>query len=283
MAEMKNIQEYLGTGAGTEGSLLIPSKIYDTLIAEVDKALIPRSEAKFVVGPSGIPGSSIDINTQTADTLDVRAVAEGGEIPIDQATYANTNVKPVKYGVSVRITRELTEDSKFNLLADQIRLAGRRFAENENSLVVTELDNASNTVAGGAAITIANITRAMQHLDDADYQGTTFVVGMEVLNDLRNIDTFVEANKLGSTEMLTTGFVGNIYGLNVIKVSTNAGMTTTSSYVFDKNEAYVIVEKRPITIENFDLPSNDMSAAAITQRLAVSSIRNDAIAKITTS
>jgi len=283
MAELKNIQEFLGTGAGTEGSLLIPSKIFDELIGEVEKALIPRSEAKFVVGPAGIPGSSLDINTQTADTLDIREVAEGGEIPIDQATYANTNVKPSKYGVSIRITREMMEDSKFNLLADQIRLAGRRFAENENSLVITELDTAANTVAGGAAVTIANITRAMQYLEDSDYSPTTYIVGNEVLNDLRNIDTFVEANKVGNTEMLTTGFIGNIYGLNVIRVSTNAGMTATSSYVFDRNEAYVIVEKRPMTLENFDLPSNDMSAAAITQRIAAKAIRTSAIAKITSS
>ena len=46
-------------------------------------------------------------------------------------------------------------------------------------------------------------------------------VGMEVLNDLRNIDTFVEANKIGNTEMLKRGFLGTIYGLNVIKFSTN--------------------------------------------------------------
>ena len=200
-----------------------------------------------------------------------------------EAEYTNLNVKPTKYGVAIRITRELLEDGKWNLLDHNIKIAGRRFAEQENSLVVTALDGAANTVTGGAAITIANITRAMQYLEDSDYTATTFIVGNEVLNDLRNIDTFVEANRVGNTEMLTRGFLGNIYGMNVIRVSTNAGMTTTSSYVTDKNHAYIIAEKRPVTVENFDLPVYDLSAASITQRIAVSALRTSSIAKITTT
>ena len=283
MTEMKFVKELLGTSIGTEGSLLIPRKIHDTLIEEVDKVLIPRSEAALYFGPGDIPGSSIDINRVTVDQMDVRVVPEGAEIPLDQTEYTNLNVKPTKYGVAIRITRELLEDGKWNLLDHNIKIAGRRFAEQENSLVVTALDGAANTVTGGAAITIANITRAMQYLEDSDYTATTFIVGNEVLNDLRNIDTFVEANRVGNTEMLTRGFLGNIYGMNVIRVSTNAGMTTTSSYVTDKNHAYIIAEKRPVTVENFDLPVYDLSAASITQRIAVSALRTSSIAKITTT
>ena len=280
---MKYIKELIGTGAGTEGSLLIPRKIFDTLIPEVMKMLIPRSEAAIVIGPEGIPGSSVDINRVTPNTMLVRTVPEGAEIPIDAIEYTNLNVKPVKYGVSIRITKEMTEDSKFDLLSNQIMMAGRRFAENENSLIVAQLDTADNTVAGGAALTIANLTRAIQYLEDSDYQATSYAVGFEVLNDLRNMDTFVEYLRVGNTDMIAKGFLGNVYGMNVIRVSTNAGMTTTSSYVYDNRYAFVIAEKRPITIENFDLPANDLTAAAITQRIAVKALRTAAICKITTS
>jgi HK97 family phage major capsid protein len=284
MSELKQIKELLSTDLGTEGQLLIPRKIFDTLIEEVDKKLIPRSEAALFFGPSDIPGSSIDVDLVTPRKLDVRFTAEGTEVPLDQTEYTSFNLKPEKYGVSIRITRELLEDGKWNLLQHNIKTAGKRFAENENSLIISDaLDNASNTVAGGAAITIANLTRAMQYLEDEDYEATSLFVGMEVLNDLRNIDTFVEANKVGNTEMLNMGFLGTIYGMNVMKVSTNAGMTTTTAYVTDKAHAYVIAEKRPITIENFDLPTFDLSGAVITHRLKVRHIRAEAIAKITTS
>ena len=283
---MNYIKELLSTDLATQGSLLIVRKIHDTLITEADKMLIPRSEAKFVVGPSGIPGSSYDINLETPDTLKISTVAEGADIGIAQQSYTVINVRPAKYGVGVRITKEMLEDAKWNLLDSNLRAAAKRFAENENSLVITELDTAANTVSGGAAITIANITRAMQYLEDNDYTPSTMLVGNEVLNDLRNIDTFVEADKLGSREMISNGFVGRLYGLNVIRFSTNAAPSTTYAkyaYVFDNREAYCIVEKRPLSVEKFDMPNNDMSAAVITHRIAVKALRTPAIALITTS
>ena len=287
MTEYKAVQELLSTGLGTEGQLLIPRKIHDTLIEEVDKNLIPRSEAAIYFGPGDIPGSSIDVDTVDANTMSVRIVAEGAEIPIDENAYSSFNLKPLKYGVSLRITKEMMEDGKWNLLAHNTKTAGKRFAENETSLIISDaLESGTNTVSGGAAITISNITRAMQYLDDADYTPTTLFVGMEVLNDLRNIDTFVEANKVGNTDMLQRGFLGTIYGLNVIKFSTNAAPSSTYSkyaYVTDKMHAYVIAEKRPVTLENFELPTYDMSAASVTQRIKVRYLRANAIAQITTS
>lgn len=277
------IQELLQTSAGTEGSLLIVKKIHDQLIMEVDKALIPRSEAALFAGPGMIPGSSLDINLEAEDAMDVRLVGEGAEIPLDNDEYSNVNSKPLKYGVAIRITRELMEDSKWPLLQLNVRKAGKRFAENETSLIVTALDGAANTVTGGSAITIANITRAMQYLEDADYEPTSFLVGNEVVNDLRNIDTFVEADKAGNNEMISRGFLGTIFGMNVMRASPNAGLTKTSSYVFDKTQAYAITEKRPITVENFMLPQFDMSGAAVTQRITATLLRSNAVAKITTS
>jgi HK97 family phage major capsid protein len=287
MANLKHIKELLMTGTGTEGSLLIPKKIYDTLIDEVDKNLIPRSEAAIYFGPGDIPGSSIDVNTVDPNTMDIRLVGEGAEIPIDEATYSETNLKPLKYGVSIRITHEMLEDSKWNLLQHNIKTAGKRFAEKETELILAVLNGCTNAIGTpGAAITIPNITRMMQYLEDSDYTPTTLFVGMEVLNDLRNIDTFVEADKLGSREMLERGFVGRLYGLNVIKFSTNAAPNTTYSkyaYVIDKLYAYMIAEKRPVTIENFELPVYDMSAASITQRITVKLLRDSAIARIATT
>jgi HK97 family phage major capsid protein len=287
MAEMKYLKELLSTNTGVEGSLLIVKKIYDTLIEETQKMLIPRSEAAFVAGPSAIPGTSLDIDLETPNTLNVRELAEGSSITLDQQSYTSVNVKPVKYGVGIRITREMLEDAKWNLLDRNIAIAAKRLAENENKLVLQQLDTAANTVTGGAAITIPNITTAMQNLEDNDFKPTTFVVGTEVLQDLRNIDTFVEYQKVGNTEMLSRGFLGNIYGMQVIAFSPNASPTPATykkyAYVFDKQYAYCIGEKRPVSVERFDLPANDMSAAVITHRIAVKVLRSSAISLITTS
>ena len=284
MDELTNVQELLQTGIGTEGQLLIPRKIADRLVEEVDKMLIPRSEAAIVFGPGDIPGSSIDVDLEKPNSMDVREVGEGAEFPLDNSEYTSFNMKPVKYGVAIRITRELMEDAKWNLLAMNVATAGKRLAENENSLIISDaLDNASNTTAGGAAITVANLTESMQDLEDADYAPTTLFVGMEVLNDLRNIDTFVDASQFGNADLVQRGFTGTVYGLSVIRVSTNAGMTTTTAYVTDRSQAYVIAEKRTLTVEGFELATFDMTGTVVSQRLKVRQLRADAISKITTS
>ena len=282
--DLRNIKELLTTATGTQGTLLIPRKIYDTIIDEAAKALIPRSEAGWYFGPGDIPGSSIDLNLMSENTLATRLVAEAGEIPIDAVAYTNQNIRPLKYGLAVRITRELLEDSKWNLLQHNLMIAGRRFAERENRLWVAALDGGANTVSGGAAVSVPNIVRAMQFLEDAgDKTPTTYAVGMEVLADLRTTDLFTDFQRIGNTDMLTKGFLGNIFAMNVMKVSTQAGMTATTSYIFDRNFAVAIAEKRAITVENFELPTYDMSGAVVTQRIAIAAVRTNAIAIITSS
>jgi len=284
--EYKHITELLTTGVGTEGQLLIPRKIHDILIAESEKALIPRSEAALYLGPANIPGSSVDIDLESENKMTVRITGEGAEIVLDEDEYTSVNLKPVKYGVSIKITKEMQEDSKFPLLERNIKKAGKKLAENETSLIITALDGASTTTAGGAAITISNIAESIFDLDQNDKTASTLFVGNEVVNDLRLIDTFAEANKFGNRDMQEKGMVGTIYGLNVIRFSTNAAPSTTYAkyaYVTDKDECYAIAEKRPITVENFTLPQYDMSGAAITQRLKVSLLRSTGVSKITTS
>ena len=49
----QQIQELLQTKIGTEGNLLIPTKIYDVLWEQVEKSLVGRQFAAFIVGPDG--------------------------------------------------------------------------------------------------------------------------------------------------------------------------------------------------------------------------------------
>jgi hypothetical protein len=184
----------------------------------------------------------------------------------------------------------MMEDSQFDIFQSNIRTAGVRLAENETKLILGALDGANSTVAGGASITIANITEAASNIEgaDADFKFTDFLFGKEVLNDLRNIDTFVEANKAGNTDMMSRGFIGTLYGANCATFSSSSTVVPSSShpkygYAFDRSQAYGIAIKRDITVEGFTLPSFDMDGAAITQRIDVRLLRSTAVSKITTS
>ncbi len=283
------IQEYITRDTGNPGTLLIPKLIYPTLIDEVDKFLLPRELSAIFQTPAQCAnqGESWTINLIEPNSMDIRLVSEGAEIPMDALEYETVTLEPRKWGVAIRITREMMEDSQFPLLDIHIRYAGKRFAEKETELIIDELAGCTNSVTGGAAITIADIAEAMNYLEQNDYRPTDFLVGDKILQGLRNIDTFVEADKAGNTDMMKTGFLGTIFGMGVVRFSRNAtsapAIKCLYAFVIDRAQAYVIAYKRDITIENFDLPTFDMQGAAITMRLDVELLRDYAVCEITTT
>lgn len=288
MPKEMQVQELLQTKIGTEGSLLIPRKIYDTLWEQVEKSLIGRQFAAFIVGPDGVPGSSFDLNLATADSMVVYKVAEGAMVPIDVPAFTSNNVVPAKYAVRPVITREMLEDGKWNLLEFSMRLAGTEMAENESALVMATLDGAANTVSGGASLTVANITRGIQYLRDNDFNPKVFVIGPEVLNDIQTLSAFSDASQYGGGDMQRNGFVGRIFGMDVYVVSPNASNLAAAtqsrrSYILDPTQAFCIVEKRPLTVEDYDDAIHDMQGVVISQRIGFSLIRSSAVCLITTT
>jgi len=286
MAQFVKLNEYINRDDGVEGTLLIPKLILPTIIEEAQKALIPREMAAMVISPNQFQGSSMTQNLDAPNSLKIREIGEGAEVVLDAMSFNTVTFTPKKYGVAIRITREMMEDSQFELFKRNIGLAGKRFAENETNLILGALDGAANTVGGGAAITIANITTAMFNVENVeDYTPTDYLVGAEVAQDLRNIDTFVDADKAGNTDMIQRGFIGTLYSMNVARFSTNAGANAvkTTSYVFDRSQAYGIAIARDISVENFTLPTYDMDGAVLTQRIDVQLLRTNAVSDITTS
>lgn len=281
----KKIKEYIDRDVGTAGTLLIPQLILPELMKDLDKQLIPRELAAKIL--SGFPGSTINQNQVNEDSLAVRQVGEGAEVPLDAIGFSNIVYTPVKFGVAIRITREMIEDSQFDLLSENIRTAGQRFADNENSLVLTALDGTANDITGGASLTIANLVTAMTNLRENGYSPSDMIIGFEALGDLQQIDTFVEANKAGDAEFLKSGFRGNIFGMQVHtfddRASPTPGTYTKYAYVLDRAHTYGIALKRDISMEKVMLPTYDMEGAVITQRIDVQLLRSNAVSRITTT
>ena len=282
---MNKLNEYISRADGTPGQSLIPQLILPRVIDEAEKNLIPREMAAFVIGPSEFKGSTMYMDLETPNTMDVREVSEGAEVPLDNIGLDSVSFTPVKYGVAIRITREMIEDSQVALLQRNIGTAGKRFAENETNLILAILDTANSTTAGGAAVTIANISESMFDVENENYNPTDYLLGKEQASDLRNIDTFVEADKAGNTNLMQTGRIGTIFGMNCTKFSSNAGTNAvaTSGYIFDRTQAYAIAIARDITMENVVLATFDMEGAVLTQRISVSALRVKAISKLTTT
>ena len=269
-------------------SYLIPRTLLTEVMDAVRKQLVLRGLAARVFGPGAIPGrtlvlpmqSEIDANTAMA----VDRVGEGGEIPLTQTQFESLTLTPVKYGARVGLAKEMEEDGIIDLLSYHAELAGYEFADNEESLIVSQLDAAATAssqlvVNSNATLPISDITRAMQYLEANNYKPTHMICGVEIVNDLRNIDTFVEADKSRVMDP-TKRLIGTIFGMQVV-VSNN--VSSVLCYVIDAAHAFVIAEKRSLTIENYADPARDSAFMAITQRITVSYLRSKAVAEITTT
>lgn len=278
---MKTTSELLSTGLANEGTKLMDSTIYPTLLRENDKTRLSPELISMNIGPESIAGESINFNLITKGAIKVHRVAEGALFPLEADSYTSYSMKPVKKGLSLEITTEMQEDGKFALLSENLISAGRALADEDNTdMIADALANGTNTISSISALSIANITRAMQYLEDSDFLPTDLIVGNEMANDLRNIDTFVEADKSGSTEMIKTGFIGVIYGMRVWRVSSTI-VTTTNGYVIDRASAIIKATKRPITIKNFDEVKQDLSGSVISTRYVYRQKYADAICKLT--
>ena len=273
------------TAGSSTGSYLIPRTLFGELQMAVRKRLVLRALAAKVIGPGSIPGSSIDIPLQTRDTMVVQRVTEGAVIPLDAESYSGFNLKPYKYGVRIMITREMQEDSMFDVMALNVQTAGYELADNEEALIMTTLDTAtgqtdSTRVANSnATLPISDITAAMQGVEEENYTCTHMIVGVAIANDLRNIDTFVEADKAGISDP-SKRLIGTIFGMKVI-VSNN--VASINAYIIDRNYAFLIAEKRAVTIQRYFDAARDTDFAVATQRFVTRYLRSGAVARIVTT
>lgn len=275
---------FSSTAGSSGGSYLVPRKLYSQLIKDVKKKLILRALAAKVIGPSGVPGSTLVIPMQDKDTMTVNRVAEGAEVPMDIEEYGSVSISPKKYGFRIGISREFIEDSNFGVMSLQTQTAAYELADNEEALIISELDSASGQTAGtqvsnsNATLPLTDVTDGMQGLEEEYFTPTDMIVGVEVANDLRNIDEL--QNKNYGNNAISKRMVGQLWGMNVM-VSNN--VTNDYAYIIDRDHAFILVEKRPITIEKYFEAARDMSFAVVTQRIAAQYLRPGAVARIVTT
>jgi HK97 family phage major capsid protein len=278
-------KDFASATAGTStGSYTIPRSLFGELMRAVRKNLVLSSLAMRRVGPESIPGSAITFTLQTPESMSVFGVTEGSEVPVSVEQYSSFTVTPVKYGVRILMTQEMIEDSNYDLMALNVETAGYHLASNEEALIVAQLDAgttaSSHTVANSnATLPVTDITQAIQQIREDNYNPTHFLIGAELENDIYNLSTFTEAHKAGINDP-SKRLIGTIAGMKVI-VSNN--ISAKLGYIIDASKAFMICEKRPVTINKFFNAARDLSEAVVTQRIAVRYVWSNAMSEITTT
>jgi len=275
---------FSATAGSSGGSYLIPRTLYSELIKDVKKNLILRALAAKVIGPGSIKGSSIVLTLQTKDSMQSARVSEGGEVPLDVESYSSFTLTPYKYGIRIMITKEMIEDSMWDVMAMNVSTAAFELADNEESLIIAELDTGSGETGGtrvansNATLPFTDVTAAMQGLEEEYHTATDMICGIEVVNDLRNLDEL--NSKDYGDNAISKKLVGRLWGMNIL-VSNN--VSAKYAYVIDRDHAFIIAEKRPVTIERYFDAARDTNFAVVTQRVAFRYLRPGAIARIVTT
>jgi HK97 family phage major capsid protein len=269
----QRLQELMTTTTEPE---MIPSQIYNTVIEAVKDKLIGTNLLALRIGSDGIPGSSVDVVTQDVNSMTVSTLAEGQEVPISTEAVSTFNLKPVKYGMRPLITKEMIEDNKWDIIQRNLTESGYAMARKLDSLIMAQIEAgnsaASHTVSGGAAITLANIVTGMYNLEYDGYTPSDFVISAAIAQDIRQINTFVEADKAGITNP-SKSLIGTIYGMRVWQTNM---VTADYAYIIDKDHALLLAEKRPITVEKYNDVTRDLSGVVLTARWVARYLRANA-------
>lgn len=272
------------SAGSSTGSYLIPHTLYGELMRAVRKNLVLSSLAARRIGPASIPGSSITLALQEPESMTVNRINEGAEVPLGVEQYSGFTITPVKYGVRIWISQEMVEDNNFDVMAMNVETAGYHLASNEETLIIAQLDAgdtaASHSVANSnATLPVTDITEAVQNVRADNHNPTHFLIGAELENDIYNISGFTYASYSGINDP-SKRLIGTIAGMKVI-VSNN--ISAKLGYVIDAAHAFVVAEKRPITVRRFFNAARDVSEAVVTQRIGVRYLRANAISEITTT
>jgi len=285
---MSKLKELLTRDTESE---LIPSTIMGILLPSVQANLIMTQLLARRIGPESIPGSSIDLDLNTADNMIVELTGETAEFGKSQAAAETFNMKPVKYTVDIQISREMIEDSKFAVVEWNIEEAGYKMAQKMDNLLCqavytgADANGTDHITNAGSALTIAYLTTCMKFLEADNHVCTDMIVSAGIAEDLRNIDSFVEADKLGSRETFERGLVGRVYGMNVFMTNQAKGTQTTyeRALIIDRRHALVLAEKRPISIERYNQVNKDVVGIAVSARFKERYLRKEACAVLYTT
>src|SRR3990167_1450430 len=260
---MAKLQELLTRGGAPEQIL---TDIYRTVTEAVKTPLIGTDLLAMRLGPGDIPGTTLNLVHQTKNSMIVEKVAEGAEVPIHTEGTFSYNVSPIKWAVRPLITKEMIEDSLFAVVERNLREAGYQMGRNlDRNVILSSLRaGTGNTVTGGASINLANIASAINNLETNDYVATDYVIGPSVAQDIRNIDTFVEANKAGVVNP-TDSLIGTIFAMNVRR--TNNLANATDSIVLDRGQSLIYAEKRPLTVDRYSDVTRQLEGVVLSMRI----------------
>ena len=281
--KLVSVRELLLTEA-IESTTLIQTEVYKTVMEGAQPAICMREALPTI----NMTSKSMDIVKRPAGRY-AGEVAEGAEIPIKNDDYSKATFTAKKYGERPLITKELIEDSQFDVIAMEIQAAGRAIENTLNQVGLTELldDAGLEHDTAGSNQGIKAVAAAIGVMKKQNYIPTDIILAP--LAESMVMKEFVPTGYTGADAVMA-GRLPNMLGLNVHNCNvTDASGTYTWDYDADGEIGMILIDKfncgaigmrRDITIEKYDDPIRDLMGMSVTARFDVDSLQTNAICRV---
>jgi len=279
--------------------LLIPEVINENILTVAEENRVARTLCQ-----------QMTIDTDSITWLKERGfeavqVEEGSEIPARQGTYEKFTLVMQKIAVRPHITNEMIEDSRWDIVRRNLDMATLAMARLEDRITMNAMikgvpnGQAMSNGIGGIGENVSNHYIQMGDLETGNpltwkaialgiallrlehYTPDTLLIHPYQMVDLLTGEgDFIGANERAYLTLperirnsMQNGVVGSIGGMQVV---VSANMTPGYALMFDSKQYAVFVERRPLTIDNYDDVLRDAQGIVLTQRFAAAAINRDA-------
>ena len=225
-------------------------------------------------------------------------IAEGGVIPVNTNELSKVDITINKIGTRPLITKEVIEDSLFDIVEIELAKAGRRMENKLNRDVLYEILSGITTTDTDPGtdnyFKVSDIATALKKVKTENFTPDTLIMHPHAEGLLLQDSNLVYVAYAGGDQTLRTGKIPTLLGLKPYTLSVTTGKTdyywddtdNTDHYmgiVMDsKNMAYLAM-RRDMTVERYEDPIHDLEGISVTMRYGVKTIQPKAGNRILTT
>jgi HK97 family phage major capsid protein len=242
------------TAAGSAGEL-VPAIVEREVIQEARAALViaPRVRQRSLVG---VPGVSVGFPIWP--TVAAAAVAEGSDLANTAVNTTAVTITAAEVGVMILVKDLLAESDVLEELSENSEYAqmlGRALAtklDTDLAALFAALNSGAPVGTSGSDMTVDHFLEALYTLEAHDARGPFSCVLHPVqYGDLRNSIKGATGIAFGAEEIVRTGVVGTLFGVEVVATSVCATANSGADRVgaMFGPDAIGLVTKRPPRIE----------------------------------
>lgn len=276
--DFKRTRELTLSTANGDG-LYMATEFMNTVIEGAERKQIMRRALRVLPTGATIPNT-----TSSSPSTVVNEVAELAEFPDSDNVYSSQTVKVRKYGEKNLLSKELLDDSHYEVAALEASRAGGKLENTLNSVVLkTLLDEATEEYdTNGSNGDARALMKARKTVNTNGYDVDTAILCYDAEYEVRSNAFILDANapRIAGMDLYSYEPVNHTYDSATYTWGYaddgNIGMTVLDS----SNLSTFIGMRRDIHFVDYDDPIKDLTGAAISMRFGVSVPNPDGVCRI---